>query len=114
MASPERRSVERVPVNCRVSFFHLPPSSSPPTFHVLNLSPFGACIEAPTLFVPGAALSFHLVTSDHQVLDIHAQVIHSEANDSALYHIGVRFMRLAERDREILFRQFERVRPTLQ
>ncbi len=112
MTSLERRSSVRIPVDCKVSFFHLPPSSSPPVFHALNLSMAGACIEAPTPFVPGAALSFHLITPDNQVADIYAQVVHSELNASALYQVGVRFTRLAERDREILVRQFEHVRPT--
>jgi c-di-GMP-binding flagellar brake protein YcgR len=114
MTSSDRRSSERIPVDCKVSFFHLPPSSNPPIFRTLNLSLLGACIESPTLFVPGAVLSFHLITSDHQVLDIRAQVVHSESNSSALYHVGVRFTKLTERDREILGRQFERVRVTIQ
>lgn len=114
MASPERRSSMRIPVDCTVSFFHLPPSSSPPVFRTENLSMVGACIEAPTQFAPGAALSFHLITPDNQVADIYAQVVHTNLNSSALYHVGVRFTRLAECDREILAQQFERVRLNLQ
>jgi hypothetical protein len=114
MTDPERRSSTRLPIDCKVGFFHLPPSPNPPVFHALNLSLTGACIEAPNLYAPGASLSFHLFTPDHRVADIRAQVVYSQTASSALYHIGVRFIHLAERDRNILVRQFENERAGLQ
>ncbi|MBI5030539.1 MAG: PilZ domain-containing protein [Chloroflexi bacterium] len=114
MPTPDRRSAERMPVDCTVCFFHLPPTSSPPVFHALNLTLTGACIQAPIHFVPGAVLSFHLVTPDNQVADIHAQVIHSEEDNTKLYRVGVQFTHLAEYDRNLVARQIDRVRPSLQ
>ena len=113
MPTPERRSARRIPVDCTVCFFHLPPTPNPPLFRALNLTLHGVCIQAPTPFVPGSVLSFHLVTPDNQVADIHGQVIHSEADGSELYQIGIQFTRLKESDRNLLARQLERAHPSL-
>ena len=109
----DRRTAERIPIDCTVCFFHLPPSSNPPVFHALDLTLIGACIQAPTPFVPGSVLSFHLVMPDNQVADIHAQVIHSEKNGSELYRVGVLFTHLEEYDRNLLVRQLERSRSSV-
>ena len=111
MRNPERRLSERIPFHGQVGYFHLPPSINAPVFRTMNLSGAGVCLEAPSSFVPGAALSFHLITPDHQVADVHAQIIHCEPAQDGLYSVGVRFMRLAERDRAILSQQYETVQP---
>lgn len=107
MTVSERRSSKRISAQCKIGYFHLPPSGDSPTFRALNLSAMGACLEAPCSFVPGAALAFHLVTPDHQVMDIRAKIIHARPVDSALYHIGVRFTTVAERDRAVLHRHLQ-------
>jgi hypothetical protein len=114
MTIAERRSAERIPIDCQVGYFHLPPMLNSPVFHTLNLSMVGACIEAPSSFVPGAALSFYLITPDHQVADVHSQVVHSKLVNPDLYHVGVRFTHLAERDRAVLIHQFETKHLTVQ
>ena len=114
MTISERRSSKRIPVKSNVGYFYLPPSSNSPTFHALNLSAFGACIEAPNLFVPGASLAFHWITPDQGVADVRAQVVYSKPVAGTLYHVGVRFNRLAERDQDILTRQIETYGASLQ
>ena len=106
MISIERRSSARVAVDCKVGYFHLPPAATTPVFHALNLSMLGVCLEAPSVFEPGSTLSFYLITPDNRVADVNAQVVHSEMANSALYHVGVCFTRLKERDREILTSQY--------
>ena len=109
MTVSERRSTQRMPVDCKVSFFHLPPSSNSPTFRALNLSLTGACIEAPTPFAPGAVLAFHLITPEHQVADVRARVVHTILCAPTLYHVGVRFTHLSADDHDLLARQLDRV-----
>jgi hypothetical protein len=114
MTRPERRTVERQAIDCQVGYFHLPPSLHSPIFRTVNLSRVGACLEAPTCYVPGAALSFHLITPDHRVADIRAQVVHVKWVTPELYHVGVRFTHLAPRDQDILAQQLQSVYPLFQ
>jgi hypothetical protein len=62
-------------MDCQVGYFHLPPSLDSPAFHTLNLRMIGTRIEAPTSFVPCAALLFHLFTPGNHVTDAQAQVV---------------------------------------
>ena len=103
----ERRSSRRIPAQCQIGYFHLPPSVESATFRTLDLSASGACLEAPCSFIPGASLAFHLVTPDHQVMDIRALIVHTHPVDPTLYHIGVRFTKIAERDRVVLQHQLQ-------
>jgi hypothetical protein len=107
-ATVERRVSPRIPVQCRVSFYYLPPSLNSPVSQVINLSEGGACVEVPDPLIPGASIAFLIITSDHQVVDVRARVAYLEPSKNPPYRVGVCFTRLSANDRVSLAREIQR------
>lgn len=105
--SDERRSVARVPVNFSVRYHYEPPSLTAAQTRVLNLSQSGARMECYAWLVPGASVSFHIITPTQRVVDARARVVYIEPRAQPPYHVGVQFTALAPTDRATLHQELE-------
>jgi c-di-GMP-binding flagellar brake protein YcgR len=103
----ERRTSRRVPVQCPVKYFYLPSLNAPET-RTLDLSAGGARIEAVDPLTPGASVAFQIITPEHHVVDVRAQVVHRSFEEYRPYRVGVRFTGLSAGDRAILAREILR------
>jgi len=103
----ERRALPRVAVQCPISYFYLPPSPTSPDTHVVDLSLKGARIEVPDPLIPGSVIAFQIITSERQVVDARARVIHVQPRADAFFRVGVQFTALSETARAQISREIQ-------
>ncbi len=112
MQIQERRTSSRVPAHFSVQYFYRAPNTVSPATRTINATVNGARVEALDPLPQGAAIAFLLLTDDREVLDVRGQVVYVEPmaeRQGVPYHAGVRFTKLAEKDRAVLLRALERV-----
>jgi hypothetical protein len=107
MSNRERRTMQRVSVQCPIKYFYLPPSANPPETHVVDLNFQGARIEVPDPLIPGSVIAFQIITSERQVVDANGRVIHVRAEPNAFFRVGVQFLRLSEDAHTLIARELE-------
>lgn len=110
----ERRAALRVPTQCVVRYFYLPPSLNPPSTRVIDLSLRGACIEVPDPLIPGSIIAFQIITSEHHVVDVRARVVYALPRQDVFYRAGVSFTHISETDPGSLEREIARALSALQ
>lgn len=103
----ERRRSNRKPVNFQVRYFYLPPDANPPRTRTIDLSTDGACVETLDPLALGASVAFFIVTPQSEVIDVRAQVVHTQYAEHPPYRAGVRFTHLSTSDRVTLQRAIE-------
>jgi hypothetical protein len=96
----ERRLAPRVPVRHPIIYSYLP--SNAPPMRMIDWSDEGAAVEALDPLPIGAAISFMIVGSNHQVVEVRATVVHVQSVPNFPYRIGVRFSSLTPDGRRIL------------
>lgn len=107
LSQQERRTFQRIRALCPVKYFYLPPSPHPPETHILDLTPIGARIEVPDALIPGSVIAFQIITSERQVVDARARVVHVQPRSDAFYQAGVQFLTLSEDARARIAREIE-------
>jgi c-di-GMP-binding flagellar brake protein YcgR len=103
----EHRTSMRKSVNFQVRYFYLPPDANPPSTYTIDLSTDGACIETLDPLQLGASVAFFIITPETQVIDVRAQVVHTEYAEHPPYRAGVHFTHLSPSDRATLQRAIE-------
>lgn len=96
----ERRSAPRIVVNYPVIFFYAPPNR--PATKMLDLSAQGAAVETDDPLPIGASTSFLFLMNEHDVIECNARVISVQPLAPSKYRVGVRFLRLADKARELV------------
>ena len=107
LSTSNRRASHRVPVQCPVKYLYQPPTPQSLDTRVLDLGLDGACVQVPDPLIPGSAVAFVIITSEHQVIDVRAKVVHVRSDGSPLYRAGVCFVCVSEKDRALLAREIE-------
>jgi hypothetical protein len=107
LSERERRNVPRVSVQCPIKYFYLPPSANPPETHVVDLNLKGARIEVPDPLIPGSVIAFQIITSERQVVDARARVIHVLPEPNAYFRVGVQFLVLSDNACTLIARELE-------
>ena len=105
----ERRVLPRFSVDCPIKYFYLPPSPNPPETHVVDLNPKGARVEVPDPLIPGSVIAFQIITSERQVVDVRARVIHVQAKSNSFFRVGVQFLTLSDDACALIARELESV-----
>ena len=107
LSDHERRTLPRVSVQCPIKYFYLPPSPNPPETHVVDLNVKGARVEVPDPLIPGSVIAFQIITSERQVVDLRARVIHVQAEPNAFFRVGVQFLVLSANAHTLIARELE-------
>ncbi|MBI5301824.1 MAG: PilZ domain-containing protein [Chloroflexi bacterium] len=107
--STERRTVQRIPADFSVRYNYEPPSLMASQTRVLDLSLAGARMECYAWLIPGASVTFHLITPEHHVVDARARVVYIESRNEPPYHVGVQFTSLDAMDRATLENELGRL-----
>ena len=107
LSNRERRTLPRLSVQCPIKYFYLPPSPNSPETHVVDLNLKGARVEVPDPLILGSVIAFQIITSDRQVVDVRARVIHVQAQPNAFFRVGVQVLMLSENAHTHIARELE-------